>query len=163
MLSPGTIEVHPKLAEVLDDSWNPEKITLGVPFSDDTKANHKGLENKNEINLIGEEQGQIEVWRVNSLRDLFRGDTPALEQTGTYPTEYVPFFYQVESNILIACDHYDIPTDDQFMEIFNTMRRRPDGRSHGAIHSLSQKTSRNRSHSSAAIQRLSTLANTRSR
>ena len=52
-----------------------------------------------------------------------------------YPSAYVPFFYRVEYNVFRFCRTAGMnPTDNEFLEIYSEMRRRPDGKSLGPLH-----------------------------
>lgn len=85
----------------------------------------------------GQETGPTLELHVNSLRELFRGDVNPGE-FNDYPKEYLPFFIAIEKMIAERaryCD--DRPfTDDSFIEVYSTMRRRPDGKSTGFLHDL---------------------------
>jgi hypothetical protein len=75
-------------------------------------------------------------WAVPSLRALFRGNRapPPESEMAHYPVEFTDLFYCVEYQALAATDGVRIPTDDEFIEIYAAMRRRPDGKSLGPVH-----------------------------
>lgn len=78
-------------------------------------------------------------WRVESLRELFRGNRqpPPGSKMEHYPEQYVPFFYRIEYNVYSYCQTMDVqPTDNEFMDIYSQMKRRPDGKSTGRIHDI---------------------------
>lgn len=80
---------------------------------------------------------QLVEWRVESLRSLFRGSRqpPPESDMSRYPAAYVPFFYRVEYNAFRFCRSAGLnPTDQEFLEIYSEMRRRPDGKSLGPLH-----------------------------
>ena len=76
------------------------------------------------------------TWVVPSLRALFRGDRRPPDMM-TPPDEYVLFMYPIEQHVLILAGATGRPaTDDDIMEAFSTLRRRPDGRSAGKVHDV---------------------------
>jgi hypothetical protein len=76
------------------------------------------------------------LWQVPSLRALFRGDRqpPAWTEMERYPAEYADLFYCVEYQALLVADADRAPTDEEFIDLYSTMRRRPDGKSLGPLH-----------------------------
>jgi hypothetical protein len=49
--------------------------------------------------------------------------------------EFSPLFYTIEQNLPLFHSGAGLPpTDGEFLEIYSAMRRRPDGRSLGALH-----------------------------
>ncbi len=75
------------------------------------------------------------TWHLDTLTELFRGNkiAPSLEK---YPEDYVYFFYNIESNVLTASTAIKPLIDDEFIEIYSTMHRRPDGKSLGFMHDV---------------------------
>ncbi len=76
---------------------------------------------------------------VESLRPLFRGSRqpPPDSEMAHYPAMYVPFFYRIEYNVYRYCRTMDLqPSDNEFVEIYSQMRRRPDGKSMGPLHDV---------------------------
>jgi hypothetical protein len=53
-----------------------------------------------------------------------------------YPEEYSPHFYFIEHHVLALCDAMGDRTDQEMEEIYSMLRRRPDGRSLGAVHDV---------------------------
>ena len=51
-----------------------------------------------------------------------------------YPEEYCPHFYFIENHVLTVCSAKGDRTDQELEEIYSMLRRRPDGRSLGAVH-----------------------------
>lgn len=114
---------------VEEEGLDTGKLTLAIPYPEDY--------NKQRSQIVLGSAEKLGTWEVKSLRTLFRGDRKALAQTAQYPKEYVPFFAEIEQAIVSACDSLTtIPVDAEFMEFFNTMRRRPDGKSQGYIHDM---------------------------
>lgn len=81
----------------------------------------------------GEHSG---LWHVPSLRALFRGNRqpPPETEMDQYPADYVDLLYCVEYQVLQVADADRDPTDDECIELYAAMRRRPDGRSLGRLH-----------------------------
>ncbi len=73
-------------------------------------------------------------WRVNSLSELFRGDAEPPPKLDRFPPEYVPLFFFIEQHVVSFCEGFGDKSDQEFDEIYATLRRRPDGRSLGPIH-----------------------------
>ena len=73
-------------------------------------------------------------WRVNSLSELFRGEGQPPRKLDRFPPEYVPLFFFIERQIITFCDGFGDKSDQEFDEIYATLRRRPEGRSLGPIH-----------------------------
>jgi hypothetical protein len=48
--------------------------------------------------------------------------------------EYAPHFFFIEKHVLSICDVIGDRTDQEMEEIYSMFRRRPDGRSLGAVH-----------------------------
>lgn len=78
------------------------------------------------------------LWNVLSLRALFRGDRPPPPETEMeqYPVDYVDLIYCVEYHVSLVADAGRDPTDEEFIELYSTMRRRPDGKSLGLMHDV---------------------------
>jgi hypothetical protein len=74
------------------------------------------------------------VWKVESLRALFRGDRKPPADIEQYPAEYCTYFYFLESHLLVLCDYVGDLSDQELEEIYSTLRRRPDGRSVSFAH-----------------------------
>ncbi len=72
-------------------------------------------------------------WETDSLRALFRGDhmPPNL---GDYPEAYNEAFAIFDSHALEISDILGDRRDEEMLEVYSTLRRRPDGRSVGYVH-----------------------------
>lgn len=72
-------------------------------------------------------------WQVPSLNSLFRGERqpPVL---GDYPQEYNDSFAILEVHVLELSNLIGDRCDQEMLEVFSALRRRPDGRSHGYVH-----------------------------
>lgn len=117
-------------------SWNgdPEDLVMLCPVCN-------AQDGTDRTSLILAQDGQIDAGQyelhIASLRELFRGNANPGEFTA-YPDEYIPFFHHIEKMLVERarnCD--DSPySDDQFIEVYSALRRRPDGRSIGFLHDL---------------------------
>ncbi len=74
---------------------------------------------------------------IPSIRELFRGNRTPPEFTD-YPEDYLPFFVDIETAVVREVRNHALPppTDDDFIEVYSAMRRRPDGRSIGLLHDI---------------------------
>ena len=73
-------------------------------------------------------------WQVPALSELYRGSQTPPPDMDHYPEEYAPHFFFIENHVLILCDAKGDRTDQEMEEIYSMLRRRPDGRSLGALH-----------------------------
>ena len=73
------------------------------------------------------------AWRVDSLRALFRGNAlpPHL---GDYPDAYDRSFATLDLHAVEISTFAGDRRDEELLEIYSVLRRRPDGRSLGYIH-----------------------------
>lgn len=107
------------------------EFDLKIPFVGGGQLGHP---DRNDIHL--EVAGSEVIWRVESLRGLFRGDTqpPSEREMEHCPGKYVPFFDLVEYKLISACEYFPEPTDAAMLEVYTLMRRRPDAKSIGTAH-----------------------------
>ena len=124
------VDLHPWLQEVVKaNGLKTKKLTVGLKIKD----NKPDLADRSEVLMYDGEKGAI--WKVPSLRGLFRGDKPA--PTNMYdgpPPAYMPMFYFIEHHVLTFCDGLRDRTDGEFEEAFSNLRRRPDGKSLSDLH-----------------------------
>jgi hypothetical protein len=73
-------------------------------------------------------------WPVPAMAPLFRGNRAPPPDMDHYPKEYTPHFFFIESHVLMVCKAKGDRTDQELEEIYSMLRRRPDGRSLGAVH-----------------------------
>ena len=73
------------------------------------------------------------LWETDSLRALFRGDRkpPVL---GDYPEAYNESFSLLDLHALEISKFFGDRRDEEMLEIYSALRRRPDGRSLGFVH-----------------------------
>jgi hypothetical protein len=127
----------PGLRELLEkDKLDPSRLSIAFPIGDDDK-----IISEDRTNIILVEMGKTRhiEWRVDSLRALFRGtkNPPPDHEMAHYPDEYVSFFYGIEKYVHSACSiKTPYPFDEQFIEVYSLMRRRPDSKSTGLIHDV---------------------------
>ena len=125
-----TVELHPSLEEVVQASGlDASKLTVGLSLSEDQAE----ISDRTEVLMFDGKKAA--VWKVPSLRALFRGDKPAPTNLRDGPTPaYMPLFFFVEKHVLTFCDGFGDKTDGEFEEAFSNLRRRPDGRSLSPLH-----------------------------
>jgi hypothetical protein len=126
----------PGLRELLEkNKIDPQELAIGFPVGDDGEI---VFEDRTKIILHDRKNRHIE-WRVDSLRSLFRGikNPPPDHEMAHYPDEYVGFFYGIERYVHSACSiRNPYPFDEQFIEVYSMMKRRPDSKSTGLIHDV---------------------------
>jgi len=128
------VELEESLAAVVANSsldW--KGLRLDLPEQEDGGV---VITLRNSISLT--DGGNGGVWNVPSLRALFRGNRQAPQESEMehHQAEYVDLFYCVEFGSSMILDTDRDPTDDEFIELYSTMRRRPDGKSLGVLHDV---------------------------
>src|ERR1019366_6166760 len=127
------VDLVPSLAEVVwRNGLDRNTLTVAVPMDGPGTI---GIKDRQLIWV--DDSQQTSAWQVTSLRELFRGDRqpPADAAMDQYPAETLWFFAHIESHLVTLCDELEHdPTDDTMLEIYTTLRRRPDGRSLGPLH-----------------------------
>jgi hypothetical protein len=126
----------PGLQELLEkDKIDPQELAIGFPVGDDGE-----IVFEDRTNIILHDRNNRHIgWKVDSLRALFRGtkNPPPDHEMTHYPDEYVDFFYGIEKYVHSACSiKSPYPFDEQFIEVYSMMRRRPDSKSTGMIHDV---------------------------
>jgi tetratricopeptide (TPR) repeat protein len=128
------VEMEASLAAVVTSaSLDWKGLNLDLPAQEGGGVT---ITSRNRISLTdGERCG---LWTVPSLRALFRGNRQAPQESEMeqYPAEYVDLFYCVEFFASMILDADRDPTDDEFIELYSTMRRRPDGKGLGVLHDV---------------------------
>jgi hypothetical protein len=108
-------------------------ILVAIPVKD--PAEHQGfvpaLKDRRELSLT--DGKNVCFWETDSLRALFRGSRqpPVL---GDYPEAYEDSFTLLDLHALEIAKFSGDWRDAEMLEIFSTLRRRPDGRSLGLVH-----------------------------
>ena len=109
----------------------PEKLV--VAFLTDGQG-HVRVEDRHAVSVS--DGNKMTLWKVPSLRALFRGCQAPPPDMDHYPPAYAPYFFFLENQVLTLCDALGDQTDQDFEAIYAELRRRPDGRSLGAAHDL---------------------------
>ena len=124
------IDLFPTLRVLVEsEGLNPDK--LSVALEADAQGNIR-VQDKHSVPVIG---GQKMVrWQVPTLAELFRGSKTPPADMDHYPPEYTPHFFFIEKHVLTVCAAKGDRTDQEMEEIYSMLRRRPDGRSLGAVH-----------------------------
>jgi hypothetical protein len=121
-------DIIPSLREAADlAGLDVRQLTLGFP------EKKPGADILDRRTLFVSDGDRLGNWFVPSLRALFRGHKvpPPLTR---YPPEYVPIFHFIECGMLLVCESAPGLRDRQIEDIYSTIRRRPDGKSLGAVH-----------------------------
>ncbi len=129
LLSSEAVLLHERLQPVLT-GFSGDSSSVEIEFA-------PRIPDRTAINLLVEDNDELLTWRVSSLRELFRGDRPAPQfaNNGEPPAEYEFYFRWIESFIPSYCAAADVePSDNEFVEIFSAVRRRPDGKRISDLH-----------------------------
>jgi len=126
----------PSLREMLAEASLAPNPMLGVPVpvsepEAEGERYELGMEDRHEVPVCNDKN--VWLWRVDSLKELFRGDRqpPVL---GDYPEAYHEVFYLLDRHVLEISRAIGARRDAELREIFSALRRRPDGRSLGMVH-----------------------------
>ena len=123
------VDLHPSLEEVVEaNGLNRTKLTVGLKLAGvrpDRSA-------RDEVLIYDGAKGGL--WKVPSMRTLFRGDKPAPAIPNEPPPAYLPLFFFIEQHALTFCDGLGDKTDGEFEEAYSNLRRRPDGKSASDLH-----------------------------
>ncbi len=84
--------------------------------------------------VLVSDAAEVVEWRVETLSELCRGDHQPPPHLDRFPPEYVPLFFYLESQIITFCKAFGDKSDQEFEEIYGSLRRRPEGRSLGPLH-----------------------------
>jgi len=116
---------------VKEKHLNVSKINISIPAN---KQSEPHIENRYCLYL--NDGKHVEEWHIDSLREMFRGEKHPPKNMDHYPEEYCGMFFSIEKNILWASGMINDTTDDEFVRLFNLIKRRPDGRSEGFMHDV---------------------------
>ena len=123
-------DLFPSLCTLVEtEGLDPEK--LSVLLEADDRGNIR-VQEKHSIPVYDGEK--MAHWQVPALIELFRGSRTPSPDMDHYPEEYCPCFYFIEEHVLTVCAAKGDRTDQELEEIYSMLRRRPDGRSLGAVH-----------------------------
>ena len=104
---------------------------LSLPLGADDRGNIR-VQDKHSIPVF--DGKKMAHWQVPALAELFRGSRTPPPDMDHYPEEYCPHFFFLEDHVLTVCAAKGDRTDQEMEEIYSMLRRRPDGRSLGAVH-----------------------------
>jgi len=123
------VELHPSLEDALRPSGlDRKKLTVGLKVRD----GKPDVTARDEVWIT--DGANSVIWKVPSLRALFRGDAPEPELGQEPPPAYLPHFFFIEQHVLTFCDAFGDKTDGEFEDAFSNLRRRPDGKSFSELH-----------------------------
>jgi hypothetical protein len=110
-------------------------LMLGVPVAvavPESEGERYELQRKDRHEVPVCNDRKVWIWRVDSLKELFRGDRqpPVL---GDYPEAYHDVFYLLDRHVWKISRAIGARRDAELREIFSALRRRPDGRSLGMV------------------------------
>ena len=123
-------DLVPTLRQIVEtEGLNLDKLI--VVLESDNRRNIRVLD-KHSVPL--HDGSKMVRWQVPALGDLFRGSRTPPPDMDHYPKEYTPHFFFIENHVLTVCEATGDRTDQEMEEIYSMLRRRPDGRSLGAVH-----------------------------
>jgi hypothetical protein len=126
------IELFPTLRSLVEsEDLNPDKLSVAL-LADD-RGNIR-VQDKHSVPVF--DGNKMALWQVPTLGELFRGSQTPPPDMNHYPPEYTPHFFFIENHVLTVCAAKGDRTDQEMEEIYSMLRRRPDGRSLGAVHDL---------------------------
>ena len=114
---------------VESEGLNADKLSVGLESDD---RGHLRVKDKHSIPVF--DGKKMARWQVPALAELFRGSRTPPPDMGHYPEAYAPHFFFIEDHVLAVCAAKGDRTDQEMEEIYSMLRRRPDGRSLGAVH-----------------------------
>ena len=124
------IDLFPTLRSLVEsEGLNPDKLTVAL-LADD-RGNMR-VQDKHSVPVY--DGNKMALWQVPALVELFRGSQTPPPDMDHYPEEYCPHFFFIENHVLTVCAAKGDRTDQEMEEIYSMLRRRPDGRSLGALH-----------------------------
>jgi hypothetical protein len=126
------IDLHPCLEEVIAPAGlDRTKLSVAIKLGANKQPNFSPRE---DIPISDGTKGVI--WRVTSLRTLFRGDKTPPAFKGEPPPDYMPLFFFIEDHVLTFCGAAGPKTDGEFEEAYSNLRRRPDGKPLSPLHTF---------------------------
>ena len=123
-------DLAPALRQLVEaEGLNPDKLIVALETDD--RHNIRVLDR----HAVPVTDGtKLVRWQVTALGDLFRGSRTPPPDMDHYPEEYTPHFFFIENHVLTVCEAKGDRTDQEMEEIYSMLRRRPEGRSLGAVH-----------------------------
>ena len=123
-------DLVPALRQLVEaGGLNPYKLMVALEADD--RRNIRVLD---EHSILVHDGNKMFLWQVPALGDLFRGSRTPPPDMDHYPEAYASHFFFIENHVLTVCEAKGDRTDQEMEEIYSMLRRRPDGRSLGAVH-----------------------------
>ncbi|MGO8931188.1 MAG: hypothetical protein ACLQU3_30405 [Limisphaerales bacterium] len=108
---------------------NPDKLSVALVADD-----HHNIQVLDRHSVPVTDGEKMAAWPVPALAGLFRGSRTPPPDMDHYPEGFTPHFFFIENHVLTVCEAKGDRTDQELEEIYSMLRRRPDGRSLGAVH-----------------------------
>jgi hypothetical protein len=108
---------------------NPDKLTVALEADD-----HRNIRVLDRHSIPVTDGEKMARWAVPALAGLYRGNGTPPADMDHYPEDYAPHFFFIENHVLTVSSAKGDRTDQEMEEIYSMLRRRPDGRSLGAVH-----------------------------
>jgi hypothetical protein len=108
---------------------NPERLSVALETD-----GHRNIRVMDKHSIPVTDGKKVVGWPVPVLTELFRGSRTPPPDMDHYPEEYCSHFFFIEKHVLAVCAAKGDRTDQEMEEIYSMLRRRPDGRSLGAVH-----------------------------
>ncbi len=123
-------DLFPTLRQLVEaEGLNPDKLGVALEASDQGRIR---VLDKHSVPVT--DGSKVVPWPVPALADLFRGSQTPPPDMDHYPELYAPDFFFIENHVLTLCGTAGDRTDQEMEEVYSMLRRRPDGRSIGAVH-----------------------------
>ena len=123
-------DLVPSLRQLVEaEGLNPDKLVVVLEAD---SQRHIWVPDKHSIPV--QDGHKMVSWQVPALSELYRGSQAPPPDMDHYPEEYTPHFFFLETHVLTVCNAIGDRTDQEMEEIYSMLRRRPDGRSLGALH-----------------------------
>jgi hypothetical protein len=123
-------DLVPALRQLVDaEGLNPDKLIVALEADGQRRIR---VLDKHSIPV--HDGNKMVRWQVPALSELYRGSQAPPPDMDHFPEAYTPHFFFIENHVLTVCDEIGDRTDQEVEEIYSMLRRRPDGRSLGALH-----------------------------
>ncbi|MCX6923396.1 MAG: hypothetical protein NT154_09345 [Verrucomicrobia bacterium] len=123
-------DLVPALRQLVEaEGLNPEKLVVALETDG---QRYVRVVDKHSIPV--HDGNKMVRWPVPALSELYRGSQTPPPDMDHYPEAYTPHFFFIETHVLTVCDTIGDRSDQEMEEIYSMLRRRPDGRSVGAVH-----------------------------
>jgi hypothetical protein len=123
-------DFNPALRQLVEaEGLNPEKLVVALETDG---QRHVRVVDKHSVPVY--DGNKMVRWPVPALSELYRGSQTPPADMDHYPEAYTPHFFIIENHVLTVCEAIGDRSDQEMEEIYSMLRRRPDGRSVGAVH-----------------------------